>query len=209
MRATQEQVERFDAENGVLGDPVEVPTVRKVEAKTGKERKEPAVTYGFFLRAPRGVRATADPDPENGQAFHYPGIGSPRGSQGRVNVAVSPTGVTDLYLAFGVDLAPVWADKVAAAFSHGVGPIQRGKRDVDVHGEEPRLSFETRDFSDDAGGEWSVNAVTRDGKTVAVVFRIEKGKRPNADKAIEMSLATLAIGPEVEFVKKSYARRGR
>jgi hypothetical protein len=198
MEDTQAQVDRFDEERRTLADPIEIPT-RRMVAKDGKESKVPAINHPFFFRPPIGIRPTAEPDAVFGPAYRFPRTGS--------------TGFTDVFLVFGNEPAAVFVDKVVKAFPRNIDPVQSSKFEVTVPnrfgpGAEQPLTFEVRDFND-AKANWTACARTEGNATTVVVFRMEKGKRKELEPAMKMSLSTLAVGPEADLVKKSYADRAR
>jgi hypothetical protein len=211
MRATQEQVERFDEERQLLGDPLDPPLKRVVTKDTGKEQKEKVISYSFFLRPPAGIRTTSELDPVGGLMYRYPRAGVAPGAKTGLDVpltAVTPGGFADVFLAFGTEPAAAFVDKVVKALPPNADPVLGRRQEVKVPNREAPLEFEVREFND-ARAAWSVWAHTEGNATVAVVFRTEKGKKPTLTRAVEFSLATLAMGPEADKVRDSYATRAR
>lgn len=237
MRATRDRVARYDEEVVALGDPVQIPTKRVAPAKeegkkdggkdTAKkaapkqpvqEERKPVIDYAFFFRVPRGIRATPDQEPLGGLAYHYgksatappaiTGIGAVTTGKGgeMPSGAAAPVGITDVYLAFSNEPAGVFVDKVVKALGRNTGPVMARQRDVQVLDRKDSLGFDVREF-DEGPASWAVYAHNEGGNSVAIVFKMEKNRKGSLDRAIELSLATLAMGTEANLVRASYERR--
>jgi hypothetical protein len=174
-----------------------------------KEKRVPAIRYSLFLRLPRGIRTTAEPDPQFDLVFHLPRGASPSAKPGPFSMEKAPPalgGFLEVYLAFGTEASTTFVDRVANVFPHGSEPVMASKPDVVVPERREPLSFDLREFTD-ARSTWSVYAHTEGNSTVAIVYRVDKEQKKNAARAIQLSLSTLAIGPEADAVTASYARR--
>jgi hypothetical protein len=183
---------------------------------TSKEKRVPVFQPAFFLRLPRGIRTTADNEPRGGLAYRYPRAAAPPSKSvdlaaarsGEATAAGAPGGFLDVYLAFGNESAPIFAEKVTFVFPHGTEGVQSSTKDVTVPERKQPMSFAVREFNDGPTA-WSVYAHTEGASTVAIVYHIDKGQKSNASRVIELSLATLAMGQEANAVFASYNARSK
>jgi hypothetical protein len=183
-----------------------------------KEVREPVIRYAFFLRFPRGIRPTADPEARADLVYRYPrasslttaaGTGAkPAETQARspsdLSVPPGVTGFIDAFLAFGNEPAAAFADKVVKTFTPS--PVSPNSVSITVPERRDPLTFELREFND-GQTVWSVYAYSEGSATVAIIYRMEKSKKASLERDVELSLATLAIGAEANSVTKSYNDR--
>jgi hypothetical protein len=181
-----------------------------------KEKRVNVFQPAFFLRLPRGIRTTADNEPRGGLAYRYQRANAPAikpgdllaGKAAEAAAAGSPGGFLDVYLAFGNEAAPIFADKVANVFPHGTEGVQPSTKDVTVPERKQPMNFAVREFNEGPAA-WAVYAHTEGASTVAIVYHMDKAQKSNASRVIELSLATLAIGQEANAVIASYNARSR
>jgi hypothetical protein len=224
MYAAQQRVARYNDELDALAEPITIPTRLVVvggaspDPKAGKDQKSgtakdgktPAkeqksstptterrkvISYSLFLRLPRGIRSTPDPDPRYEQTYRYPKSGQ-------------TTGVAEVYLAFGSDPQAAFADKVARYFPHNAEPITARTIDIPVVGREQPLNFDVREFSDGQSA-WSVFSHGEGTSTVAIVFKIDKAQKSAVTSLLDLCLSTLAMGTEADQVMQSLNERQR
>jgi hypothetical protein len=171
------------------------PPAKEQKSTTPTTERKKIISYTLFLRLPKGIRPTPDPDPRFEQTYHYP--------------RSSPTsGVADVYLAFGSDPQANFADKVARYFPRNGEPITARAVDVPVLGREQPLNFDVREFND-AQSTWSVYSHGEGSSTLAIVFRVDKSQKAAATPAVDLSLSTLAMGSEADAVIASLGERQR
>jgi hypothetical protein len=236
MRSAQERVSRAEEEAENLGDPVTLPTRLVVTRQpspdargttsagnqkgssagtTSAPERKPVIAYPFFLRLPRSMRPTPDPDSRMDLVYRYPKAGS-KGSMPALDPAKSVassdlppsgpiSGVFEAFLAFGTEPAGAFADKVVRAFPAS-SEITTSTKLESVPDRAEAVSYDAREFSDNRTA-WAVYTRTEGNSTVAVVYRMDKAQRAALDHLVELSLSTLAIGREAEAVRNSYARR--
>jgi len=211
MRAAQERVARFTDESEMLGPQVAIPTKLvvstpakdpqgKKDPKGAKDQKPPTpgterrnvITYPFYLRLPRGIRPTPDPDARFDLVYRYPKSGN--------------SGFAEVYLAFGTEPPTTFADRVARVFPRGAEPVVPSQKEVTVPGRQQALTFDVREFND-AQTAWSVCAHSEGNSTIAIVYRMDKAQKPALQNVVELSLSTLAMGTEAEQVMRSESDR--
>jgi hypothetical protein len=191
--------------------------------ETAKEEKKPVIEYPFFFRPPRAIRSVADPEPVGGIAYRYPKVGGALVVPGTKPAATpttakpgtgpdltvagpSATGFLDMFLAFSNEPAGIFADKLIKVFPRTSDSVTVSQRPIDVPDRRDPISYDLREFTD-AQSAWSIFVHNENGQSVAVVFRVEKARKGSLDRAIELSLATLAMWQEAGTVSASYARR--
>jgi hypothetical protein len=181
-----------------------------------KEKRVYVIQYPFFLRLPRGIRTTPDNEPRGELAYRYPRANAPAakpgeppaGRPGDQSAGASAGGFFEVYLAFGNEAAPTFADKVTRVFPHSTEGLQASMKDVTVPERKQPMNFAVREFND-GPTSWAVYAHTEGVSTVAIAFHMDKAQKANLSRVIELSLATLAMGQEATFVKASYDNRSR
>jgi hypothetical protein len=72
----------------------------------------------------------------------------------------------------------------------------------------PPFNYQTYEFEDQAGNIYSIN-FTGTGTLVALVYKIEKGRRSkDVDQAIQLSLESLAVDADAGAARGIYQQRG-
>jgi hypothetical protein len=174
-----------------------------------KEKRVPVIQYPFFLRLPRGIRTVADAEPRGELAFRYPRANAPKPGEPPPRPGDPSTGgFIEVYLAFGSEAAPIFADKVTKIFPHSTEGMQSSKKDVTVPERKQPMSFDVREFNDGSTA-WSLYAHTEGVSTVAIAYHMDKAQKANLGRTIELSLATMAMGQEANAVFASYQDRAR
>lgn len=216
MRGAQEQVARYDEEAEYLGDPLVVPKKKEI-AKDGSAEKTVAIA-NLFLRGPRGIRTTPEEAPHGGVAYRYPKVVAAAGPRaaapptvpgpaaGKANPRAGATSLdfTDLYVAVGSD-GDKLSKSILDAFSHKA-EVLKSKRIVKVPNREAPLTFDVTEFGDEQA-DYALFVHTEGKLAVAILYRMASSKKLNLSVPIDLSLATLAIGPEADIVRTSYNRR--
>ena len=189
MRETDARLQRFDEENKVLGDPLQLP---------GGDAATPAAV---FLRPPKGVAAKAAAPEKGDPPFQY-----------RFPAAPGAAVCTDVYLMFknrGDDKKDLksdiegWLHATGASWQpYAAQPLGRGP-----------TAFEAAQLNDPAAPP-NAPAVFRayvhqaaDGAPVAVLFRFAQPPPAGADEAVKLSLDTYADSAEAQKARDAYGRR--
>jgi hypothetical protein len=183
MRQAQEREQRFQDEKKYLDEPVKVPTK--------KDGDQEVPVAAVFFRPPRGIRPTFESVPRNNLLWRYPA----RTSGGDFAL---------VELAFGEDSK----DFAAAVVNNyqASAPIRPRAQQYSIPDRETPLVFDIWEFENGPEG-FSIN-VLRDPRTpVAVVYVYHKSRRDSARKAIDLSLQSLAVGPQVRVARQRYDRK--
>jgi hypothetical protein len=197
MAEAQERVERFDKENKVLGDPLAPPTkVKEEKVGDGQPRTVLVTVANIFLRAPKGIQVKAEDEPYRGLLYHYPAAG-PAGPDA--------VGFTDLYVAAAGDDLQKFQEDVLRAFPTD-GKPRKYKRSIAAPGRADPLEFDVTEF-DSGDHTYVVHFYPTGRPTLALVYRLARGRRQSADPVLELSLATFAAGPEADRLRQSYNQR--
>jgi len=219
MKETQDSLDRYDEETHLLDEPIFVPLNPK---KEGEDEVRPVVE--IFFRPPRGVRQLFDAKPLDGLLYrygrkpyvpppppiHFADTPAPR----RVIIHEPVPGIQEVLVAWQVP-DPNKKQLELKEFAGQVLkllPIAKADKPLYTRAANspgrPPFSFQTYDVEDQAGNHLSVNFVMGTKTFVAIVYKIEKGKKAAADKAIQLSLETLAVDEDVSQARNSYSKRG-
>lgn len=230
MKQTKKRLDRHDEEKKLLDDPLEMPT-KKVRDKNGPEREEPLEQ--IFLRLPLGIPKKAYVHEGIFWRYGYPkkpaAAGANQADQG--NPPSFPTGVTEVDLTWEsgkVDqskfvstvlgelqkwyprkdprLPPTMKQWDALLPEPGelrpIGTDSEGKPDSNT-----KASFETFEWYDYQDHFCLVAFRTKGKLHVAVFYRVEKGKQTQAEKAIRLSLESLALDKDEIEIARNLAGR--
>jgi hypothetical protein len=183
MREAQERERRFQDEKKYLDEPVKVPT------KKDGDREIPVAE--IFFRPPKGIRATFETTPRNNLLWRYPA----RTSGGDFAL---------VEMAFGEDNKDFAAEVVRNY--QASEPIRPRAQQFNVPGRDSSLVFDIWEFESGQEG-FSINVLRDPRRPVAVVYVYNKARRDSARKAIELSLESLAVGPQVRAARQQYDRK--
>jgi hypothetical protein len=179
MSSARAKLKRLDEEARYLGDPVIMPHLPKKEGA-----KEAPRLWNVFLRPPRGVTDRSDANLLGDLLGQYPG---------------GAGDVQAMYLGVAGDRKE-YASDVLQLFPKA-GEVK--KETVTIKGAEGDFPV-TRYTYDDNRSTLSVNLSARGGTHVAVVYRVSPGGLVKAAQAIDMSLATLGVGPGADALRRQY-----
>jgi hypothetical protein len=214
LAAAQKYAERVDEENEHLGDPLELPPSKEqssaMPGQTGLD---------IFFRPPKGIAATPEKTAPLGELlYRYPRkpAQQPRYSNpafavpsGALENPDSPFVEVDFAVAQGGD----WNDfvqKIYQPFKALQRPEQKSEA-VKVTKEprgRPRLEFQTLTF-EDPQSTYQVYFHQAHTTHVAIVYRVlrEKAQTEVTKKEIDLSLQSLAVGPEASTQRSRYRPR--
>jgi hypothetical protein len=215
MAEAQERVKRFERENSLLDEPLDLPTHKvSVKNQDGQTTEEQAPVARVFLRPPKGISKTAkNKDKAPGAPFyHYPG----RDAEANAPAAEAnaPSGVTDLYLAFGDAKDAKEAEAFGLALARRL-PGERttaeptvGKRDIQPPGRKD-MTFKKVQLAIDEKGpvSYAIYVLQAGGKATAVAYRI-KGSLDGVDDAVRLSLESLGVGDDELPLRVAWNKRG-
>jgi hypothetical protein len=219
MKETQDALDRYDEETHLLDEPIYVPLNPK---KEGDDEVRPVVE--IFFRPPRGVQQLFDTKPLQGLMYRYgrkpyvpapPPIQFPDAPPPRKVVVHEPVpGIQEVLVGWqGQDPSkkPVelkdFATEVLNLFPAAKVDRPAYERKANSPGRPP-FSYQTYEIEDKAGNHLSINFVMGTKTFVAIVYKIEKGKKASVDKAIQLSLETLAVDADAEPARIKYRKRG-
>jgi hypothetical protein len=208
LASEQKRVDRLDEENMLLGEPLDLPPQKSREATTPLGTP----TLDVFFRPPRGINTKYDPTPLGELLYRYtraaPRGGARRYSPGYVDPADNPFLEVDL----AVTPEGNWkefTDKVQQPFqgmaaAEPIPPLKEpaGKK---------RLDFQSVAFNDAGNPPATYLVFFHKGQhaLVAIVYRVSQSKAtdPEVAKTIDVSLKTLAVGPEATQLRQRYGPR--
>jgi hypothetical protein len=179
MQQEQERLDRFDEENKALDAPLDPP-----KRQAGKDTVQDPV----FFRPPKGIAATPK-EPALGPLSRYL-----RNSQNcpfsEVHLATAPADQKD------------FASSVVKAASAQLGGDASPRRVSKNPYRRDPLQFEVYD---NAPGGYALYLCQRNGVQVAVGFQADRGRALSSlAKQIDLSLESLAAGPEANRLKKDW-----
>ncbi len=189
MQEAEVRMDRFDAENKVLGDPLVLPP--------RKEKENQGPPFDAFLRPPVGVAGKENTRPGE-LAYHYPASGDP---------------FTDLYLTFGN--ADDGRDKLERQLEAVFGAPAQNWQPVEITHLFGRPATTLTDFAEFADARAPANAPANcvayvhqeaGQPAAAVVFRVLQAKRAAAGDAIKMSMQTYAERGDASKARATYAK---
>jgi hypothetical protein len=180
MKATQDLVQRFDEDNKLLGDPIQLPP--ELDKATNTSRP-PA---NLFLRPPRGVADKVGQGRAGGLPYRYP---------------ASQTGA----VVTAVELALGKGDEDLAAKVPGWFPSAPALQRFEV----PPQTFLAAEFDYDAKNACSVYVTPmQKGQTqVALVYWLDGARKDSARAAVNRSLESLAVGAAALARREKYGWR--
>lgn len=180
MQVEQSRMERFDEENKLLGEAIDMP------AK--KEGTKDADAAEVFFRPPRGISTTPDKTPLDGFLYRYPRTTNTSPfSEVYVGVVVARKD----FLTRVTELLPGSGD--ASELSYRRDP----------------LKFEGKSYKDSGAQSTYYIYTTQKGNTqVAVVFRVDGTRQNNQwSRMRDLALESLVIGGDAWKMKKDFAAR--
>lgn len=224
MKETQVALDRFDEETRLLDEPIYVPLNPR---KEGEGVAKPVVE--LFFRPPRGIKQNYDLNPLDGLLFRY-GRKPKEAAAEPVRLPDTPPpprvirydpvdGFQEVLVAWLVpdpNKKPVELKDFAAQIlglipqSKVVGEQLPRPREAKPVGRPP-FAYQPYDFEDPSGNHLSVNFLLGTKTFVAVVYKIEKGKKTSnrdVDKAIQLSLESLAVDADAAPALEKYKRQG-
>jgi hypothetical protein len=201
MKAGQERVERFDELNKFLGAPLNTPP-KKGQTPGDGGLLQPA-DVDFFLRPPRGIVTAFDKGTKGQFLYHYPAEGGDFSSM-YVGLSLSPTDNlwNDILEPFGsFDPSAVTTTAITPRES-AAQPLQFETTAFTLPGNPP-LSYYIYVYKQvlpGKGGEPGRNA------KAVIIYCIppDKAATPDALKARNMSLETVALGEQAARERQDY-----
>lgn len=189
MKEERDRLAAFDAENNVLGQPVEEPT------KDSKEKVEDPPS--LFYRAPKGMKTEFRRQPkDDGKRDRTYGdllYVYPRASS-------TETPITEMLVAVYYDQKDeLYKDLLKHPRLQGLQSTTASKtRKVDPVGRDPFNLVEKE------AGDMLFYFYQKDAYRAALVFIVDKGKLNDAKEKIGVSLRSLAVGPDASKPWKEY-----
>ena len=180
MVEAQKRLARHEEEERLLGPPIVIPT-----RDDGKGEKEP-IAAGLHLRLPAGVKTessgTKDPGRGSAKLYTFPATS---GSFKLVDLGVA--GEQKEFLS-----------DVLGLYGRSSEP-KRTRRELRPPGREA-MTFATTEFEDE-DLFYSVNLYKAEKQQVVIVYCLQKSQKAAAARAIELSLESLALGPQGERLR--------
>jgi hypothetical protein len=224
MAEAQERVKRFERENSLLDEPLDIPTHKvTVKSPDGQTFEDQVPVARVFLRPPRGISKTAkNKDKAPGALFYqYPSRDAepnaaapdPNATPADPN-ASRPAGVTDVFLAFADAKDAREAEAFGLALARKL-PGERttneptvGKRDIQPPGRKDMTFKKVLLAIDEKGpASYAIYVHQAGGKATAVAYKI-KGPPDGADEAIRLSLESLGVGDDELPLRVAWNKRG-
>lgn len=192
MVDTQEREKHFKEVEKYLDKPVEMPT-KKVKSQQDKKERDVAVADVFF-RPPKGIGAKPSPQQRGELMWTYPS--SQRDSD-----------FTNVEMAFAENEKD-FADKLFKCYEQAGQPKQLPPRQIPRPGpgQDPPLVFDRWEINSAAIGV-SVYIVQGRAKPIAIVYIYKKAHPDLVDKAIELSLQSLAFDNWTVTARQRYNQK--
>ncbi len=190
MAAEQVRLEYFDQERDYLDEPID--SLPRKSADEEKHRPTPAI----FIRPPKGIARTTNPkEPLLGDVFYR---------------FVGKSGLfQDVFIAASKDQKDFIRAVVQRPFPEGV--VWDAGKDfvVKPHYREKAIQFTRWEFTKEGGKRTIIFATKNEPAAAAIVFVVNPnqpsgGGNSKIEKAIELSLATLALQTDSNKPKSDY-----
>ena len=183
MLDAQNRVARFEESNRLLEGPLVMPT--------RVDKGITIVDIDLFLRPPKGISTAPsnEASPRGRILYTYP----PSRAGGAAPFA-------SVEIAYAAKDAKDFEANVIGVFSSTSKGTSRSRQVIPLG--RPALTFTTVEF-DDASYSNSVNFIKGSISQLAIVYRINRGSKTQASRAIEVSLATCAVDSEAYTVRKN------
>jgi hypothetical protein len=185
MREAQARLKRFDEENKLLGEPLQVPT------RTDEKTKAVVPVADAFVRPPRGIMSMPEKEPRSGLLYRYPPAQGGAAPFTQVEVAYG-TGQKD------------FVNEVLDRF--GNTNEKPKKRQIRSAAGEQTRTILSLEFDDGPTG-YSINIFLDEKTPLAVVFWLAPKQFVAARRTIEMCLEWTGAGPEADRLRKAFAYR--